>query len=109
MGTGKVPAGLVWILTLVISQGQRAISAKTSAEAEPANQMAPLYLVAGLFTGEVHVGIFEDLIETVLEGTLEGVANQGGSEALPSTRDTLLGDDGSETGDETLVLGGVDL
>ena len=43
MGTGKVPAALVWILTLVISQGHRAISAKTSAEAEPANQMAPLY------------------------------------------------------------------
>ena len=68
-----------------------------------------LVIVADLLTGEVHVGIFEDLIETVLEGTLEGVANQGGSEAFPSTLDTLLGDDGSETGDETFVLGGVDL
>jgi hypothetical protein len=43
---GKVPTGLVWILTLVISRGQRAISANTSAEAEPANQIAPLYLAA---------------------------------------------------------------
>jgi hypothetical protein len=45
VGMGKVPAGLVWILTLVISRGQRAISAKNSAEAEPASQMAPLYLL----------------------------------------------------------------
>lgn len=44
MGTGKVPAGLVWILTLVISRGQSAMSAKNSADAEPASQMAPLYL-----------------------------------------------------------------
>ena len=42
---GKVPAGLVWILTLVISRGQRAMSAKNSAEAEPASQIAPLYFV----------------------------------------------------------------
>jgi hypothetical protein len=68
-----------------------------------------LVLIAGLFTGEVHIGIFEDFVETVLEGTLERVANQGRSEAFPSTGDTLLGNDGSETGDKTLVLGGVDL
>jgi len=68
-----------------------------------------LVLFAGLLAGEVHVVIFEDLVETVLEGTLERVANQGRSEAFPSTGDTLLGNDGSETGDETLVLGGVDL
>ena len=43
-GMGKVPVGLVWILTLVISRGQRAISAMTSAEAEPASQIAGLYL-----------------------------------------------------------------
>ena len=43
MGTGKVPAGLVWILTLVISSGQRAMSAKNSAEADAAHQMRPLY------------------------------------------------------------------
>jgi len=42
---GKVPVGLVWILTLVISRGQRAMSAKTSADAEPASQMAGLYLL----------------------------------------------------------------
>ena len=68
-----------------------------------------LILCTGLLTGEVHVVIFENLVETVLEGTLEGVANQGGPETLPSTSDTLLGDDGSETGDDTLVLGGVHL
>jgi hypothetical protein len=68
-----------------------------------------LVVVAGLLTCEVHVGVFEELVETILEGTLEGVANQGRPEALPGTGDTLLGDDGSETGNETLVLGGVDL
>ena len=68
-----------------------------------------LVLVTSLLTGEIHVVIFEDLIETVLEGTLEGVADQGGSETLPSTRNSLLSDDGSKARDETLVLGGVDL
>jgi len=68
-----------------------------------------LVLFTSLLTGEIHVVIFEDLIKTVLEGTLEGVADQGGSEALPSTRNSLLSDDGSETRDKTLVLGGVDL
>ena len=68
-----------------------------------------LVLVAGLLAGEVHVGIFEDLVETVLKGTLEGVTNQGRPEALPSTSNTLLSDDGSETGDETLIFGGVNL
>jgi hypothetical protein len=68
-----------------------------------------LVLLAGLLAGEVHVGIFEDLVETVLEGTLEGVANQGRSKALPSTRNTLLGDNGSKTRYDTLVLAGVDL
>ena len=68
-----------------------------------------LVFVAGLLAGEVHVVIFEDFVETVLEGTLERVANQGRSEAFPSTGDTLLRNDGSETGDETLVLGGIDL
>ena len=68
-----------------------------------------LVLGGGLLTSEVHVVIFEDLVETVLEGTLEGVTDQGWPEALPSTGDALLGDDGSETGDETLVLGWVHL
>ena len=68
-----------------------------------------LVLFAGLLTGKVHVGIFEDLVETVLEGTLERVTNQGRPEAFPGTGDTLLGDDGSETRYKALVLGGVDL
>ena len=66
-------------------------------------------LVAGLFTGKAHVGIFENFIETVLEGTLEGVANQSRSETFPSSCGTLLGDDGSETRDKTLVFGWVHL
>ena len=41
-GMGNVPAGLVWILTLVISSGHSAMSAKNSADAEPASQIAPL-------------------------------------------------------------------
>lgn len=36
MEVGKVPAGEVCTLTFTISQGHRAISAKNSAEAEPA-------------------------------------------------------------------------
>ena len=68
-----------------------------------------LVVFACLLAGQVHVGIFEDFIETVLEGALEGVADQGGPETFPSALDTLLGNDGSETGDETLVFGGVDL
>ena len=68
-----------------------------------------LVFLAGLLAGEVHVGIFEYLVETVLEGTLEGVANQGRSEALPSTRNTLLGNNGPQTRYDALVLAGVDL
>jgi hypothetical protein len=43
---GNTPTGLVWILTLVISSGQSAMSAKTSALAEPASQIALRYLAA---------------------------------------------------------------
>ncbi len=43
IGTGNVPAGLVCILTLVISSGQSAMSATTSADAEAPSQIAPLY------------------------------------------------------------------
>ena len=68
-----------------------------------------LVLVARLLTGEVHVGIFEDFVETIFEGTLEGVSNQGRSEAFPSTHHALFGNDGSETRNETLVFCGVDL
>ena len=44
--TGNVPFGDVWIFTFVISKGQSAISAKTSADAEPASQTSDLYLFA---------------------------------------------------------------
>ena len=68
-----------------------------------------LVLGGRLLTSEVHVLVLEELVETVLEETLEGVADEGGAEALPETPGTLLGDDGTETGTKALVLGGVDL
>lgn len=37
------------------------------------------------FAGEVHVEVLEDFVETVLEHSLEGVADEGGAEALPET------------------------
>jgi len=42
---GNVPAGAVCTLTLTISNGHKAISAKNSAEAEAAHQTKPLYLL----------------------------------------------------------------
>ena len=63
----------------------------------------------GLLTSGVHVRIFEDLIKTVLEGALEGVTNQSRPETFPGTRNTLLGNDGSEPRHKTLVLLGADL
>ena len=68
-----------------------------------------LVLARGLLAREVHVGVLEVLVETVLEHALERVADEGGAEALPETPGTFLGDDGTETGTKALVLGGVDL
>ena len=68
-----------------------------------------LVLAGGLLASHVHVEVLEVLVETVLEETLEGVADEGGAETLPETLATLLSDDGPETADKTLVLGGVDL
>ena len=63
----------------------------------------------GLLTSEVHVHVLEELVQTVLEHTLEGVANQSGAEALPETLAALLGNDGLKTGNKTLVLRRADL
>ena len=46
---------------------------------------------------------------TVLEHSLEGVSNEGGSETFPETFATFLSNDGTETGDETLEFSRVDL
>ena len=68
-----------------------------------------LVLAGGLLASHVHVEVLEVLVETVLEETLEGVANEGGAETLPETLATLLREDGAETGEETLVLARVHL
>ena len=68
-----------------------------------------LVLAGGLLASHVHVEVLEVLVETVLEETLEGVADEGGAETFPEALATLLSDDGPETADKTLVLGGVDL
>ena len=68
-----------------------------------------LVLGGGLLTGQVHVHVLEVLVETVLEETLERVADEGGAETFPETLTALLSNDGAETGRQALVLGGVDL
>ena len=42
MRMGNVPAGLVWIFTIVISRGHSAMIAKSSVYADPQSQIAPL-------------------------------------------------------------------
>ena len=68
-----------------------------------------LVLVRGLLTSEVHVGVLEQLVETVLEHALEGVADESGAEALPETGRTLLSSNELQARESTLVLGRVDL
>ena len=67
-------AGLVLILTLVISTGKSAMSAKNSADADPANQLTPLYLANASDLSPI---VLENLIEAVHEEALERVANEG--------------------------------
>lgn len=62
-----------------------------------------------LLAGEVHVGIFEDFIETVLEHSLQRVTDKGGSESFPDTARALLSDEGFDTWDEALIFSGVHL
>ena len=68
-----------------------------------------LVLGGVLLTSEVAVGILEHFVETVLEHSLEGVADESGAEAFPETAATFLGGESPETRDETLVLARVHL
>ena len=68
-----------------------------------------LVFCGGFLTGKVGVLVLEDFVETVLEHSLEGVSNEGGSETFPETLATFLSNDGTETGDETLEFSRVDL
>ena len=68
-----------------------------------------LVFVGDLLTSEVHVLVLEELVETVLEHALEGVADECGTEAFPETTATLLGGDGLETRDDAVELARVHL
>ena len=63
-----------------------------------------LVLVGELLTGKVHVGIFKDFVETILEHSLERVADEGWTKALPDTPGTLLSDEGLDGRDEASVF-----
>jgi hypothetical protein len=68
-----------------------------------------LVLFGSLLTSKVHVGILEDFVETVLEHSLERVADEGGAEALPETPRTFLSTEELQGRNEAVVLGRVDL
>ena len=55
------------------------------------------------------VEVFEDFVETVFAGALEGVANEGGGPAEEDAAETFFGEDGTPGGDVGFVDGGVDL
>jgi hypothetical protein len=57
-----------------------------------------------LLAGEVHVGVLEDFVETILEHSLERVADKSRAEAFPDTPGTLLGDERLDTGDEAGIF-----
>jgi hypothetical protein len=63
-----------------------------------------LVLLRELLAGKVHVGILEDFVKTVLEHSLERIADEGGAEALPDTPGALLSDERLEAGNETGVF-----
>lgn len=68
-----------------------------------------LVLIGELLAGKVHVGVLEDFVETILEHSLERVADQSGAEALPDTPGALLSDERLEARDKTGVFCGVHL
>lgn len=55
------------------------------------------------------VEVFEDFVETVFAGALEGVANEGGGPAEEDAAETFFGEDGTPGGDVGFVDVGVDL
>jgi hypothetical protein len=62
-----------------------------------------------LFTSQVHVGIFEKFVETILEHALERVSDKRGAKAFPDTFRTLFSNECFESAAKGVVLGGVDL
>ena len=63
-----------------------------------------LVLLTGFLASEVHVGILEDFVETVLEHSLKGVADESGSKTFPDTIGTLFFEKELDTGTETVVF-----
>ena len=57
----------------------------------------------------VAVEVFEDLVETVFPGALEGVADEGGGPAEEDAAETFFGEDGTPSGYVGFVDIGVDL
>lgn len=55
------------------------------------------------------VEVFEDFVETVFAGALEGVADEGGRPAEEDTAKTFFGEDGTPGGDVGFINIGVDL
>lgn len=68
-----------------------------------------LVLVGKVLTSQVHVGILENFIETILEHALEGVTNEGRAEAFPDTVCTLFCNESLEGTAESIVFSGVHL
>lgn len=68
-----------------------------------------LVFCRGLLTGQVHVGILEELVETVLEHSLEGVAHEGRADTFPETPAALLCGDHLEARDEAFIFARIDL
>ena len=66
-------------------------------------------LVGSLLTNNVGVLLLEELVETVLTGTLERVTNKSGTETGEDTTGTLSGDDGLPGLEVTGVKAGVNL
>ena len=63
----------------------------------------------GIGKEPVAVEVFEDFVETVLAGALEGVADEGGRPAEENTAQTFFGEDGTPSGDIGFIDIGVDL
>ena len=63
----------------------------------------------GIGKESVAVEVFEDLVETVFAGTLEGVADEGGGPAEEDAAEAFFGEYGTPGGDVGFVDIGVDL
>ena len=63
----------------------------------------------GIREESLAVEVFEDFVETVFAGALEGVADEGGGPAEEDAAETFFGVDGTPRGDVGLIDTGVDL